>query len=135
MRPAQGGGAWLALFAPRRQLTEFVLREPAYRQRMMAEIEPDHWVGPTHGADGELSGAAAGRHAEEAGGDQALGAVALLRSRACGSTRDWRPEASFHSRADGSRHGVTSALEWRGRLYAASRGADAVLAVDLDAGE
>ena len=30
------------LFAPRSQLVEFVLREPAFRKRMMAEVAPDH---------------------------------------------------------------------------------------------
>ena len=38
-------GAWLAVFAPRSQLIEFVLREQRFRERMMAEVEPDHWVG------------------------------------------------------------------------------------------
>jgi hypothetical protein len=36
--PAQAGGSWLAVFAPRRQIVEFVLREPAYRKRMLQEV-------------------------------------------------------------------------------------------------
>ena len=36
LAPAAGGGSWLALFAPRSQLVEFVLREHDYRTRMMA---------------------------------------------------------------------------------------------------
>ena len=36
--PAAGGGYWLTCFAPRTQLVEFVLREPAYRKRMLAEM-------------------------------------------------------------------------------------------------
>ena len=47
-RPAiagcDGGGYWLALFAPRSQLVEFVLREPAYRKRMMAEVRSRFWM-------------------------------------------------------------------------------------------
>ena len=39
-------GYWLALFAPRSQLVEFVLREPAYRKRMMAEVPQPFWVAP-----------------------------------------------------------------------------------------
>ena len=48
---------------------------------------------------------------------------------------NWQPVASFHSRADGTRHGITSALEADGRLLAASRGSNAVVAVDLAAAE
>src|SRR5690606_35641995 len=44
--PAQQGW-WLAGFAPRSQLVEFVLREPAYRQRMLAEVPRQFWVAPT----------------------------------------------------------------------------------------
>ena len=35
---AEGGGYWLTCFTGRTQLVEFVLRENAYRRRMMAEI-------------------------------------------------------------------------------------------------
>ena len=51
---ADGRGAWLCLFAPRRQLTEFVLREQRFRERMMAEVAPDHWVAPDARADEEF---------------------------------------------------------------------------------
>ena len=37
---------WLALFAPRSQLVEFVLSEDRYRRRMIDEIDPDYWVAP-----------------------------------------------------------------------------------------
>ena len=37
---------WLALFAPRSQLVEFVLRETGYRRRMLDEIDPDYWIAP-----------------------------------------------------------------------------------------
>jgi len=39
------------------------------------------------------------------------------------------PVKSLHSRADGSRHGTTSALEHEGTLFVASKGGDAVLAI------
>ena len=38
-----------------------------------------------------------------------------------------RPVASFHSRANGRRHGVTSAVEAGGRVLVASKGGDAIL--------
>src|ERR1700737_1530911 len=44
-----GGHYWLAFFALRTQLTEFVLREHAFRARMMANFPPHLWVGPTLG--------------------------------------------------------------------------------------
>ncbi len=46
MAPARGGGFWLSCFVRRTQLVEFVLREPAYRRRMMAEIDPRYWIAP-----------------------------------------------------------------------------------------
>ncbi len=131
---AAGGGAWLALFAPRRQLTEFILREPAYRQRMMAEIAPDYWIGPT------LAPMASFLEPLQGGTLKKLAAIKpWAPSRSYGLVvrldDEWRPAASYHSRADGGRHGVTSALERQGRLYAASRGAHAVVAIDLNGDE
>ena len=43
---AADGGYWLTAFTARTQLVEFVLREPAYSRRMMAEIDPAYWVAP-----------------------------------------------------------------------------------------
>jgi hypothetical protein len=39
------------------------------------------------------------------------------------------PIGSFHSRADGTRHGVVAAAECAGALYLASRGSNAVLEI------
>ena len=43
---AAAGGYWLTAFVARSLLVEFVLREPAYRRRMMAEIAPEYWIVP-----------------------------------------------------------------------------------------
>jgi hypothetical protein len=40
-----------------------------------------------------------------------------------------RPVASFHSRANGSRHGITSVAEVGGRVFAASKGGNAILEI------
>ena len=40
-----------------------------------------------------------------------------------------QPVASFHSRANGTRHGITSAVESLGRILATSKGGDAILAI------
>jgi hypothetical protein len=127
---ADGKGAWLALFAPRRQLTEFVLREPAYRKQMMQEIAPDHWVGPT------LAPMKSFLEPLQGGTLKKLAAIkpwAPSRSYGLVARLDehWQPRSSMHSRADGQRHGVMSTIEANGRLFATSRGAEAVIAVDL----
>ena len=46
MAPAPDGGYWLTAFTLRTQLVEFVLRETAYRERMMKEIDPRYWIAP-----------------------------------------------------------------------------------------
>jgi hypothetical protein len=45
--PARDGGFWLALFAPRNQLVEFVLREDDYRRRMIDTVDPNFWIAPS----------------------------------------------------------------------------------------
>jgi hypothetical protein len=125
---ADSRGAWLTLFAPRRQLTEFVLREPAYRKRMMAEIAPDYWVGPT------LAPMKSFLEPLQGGTLKKLAAIKpWAPSRSYGLVvrldENHQPLFSYHSRADGSRHGVMSAVEAGGRLLASSYGAGAVVAV------
>jgi len=46
LSPAASGGFWLTAFAARTQLVEFVLRENAYRRRMITEIDPEYWIAP-----------------------------------------------------------------------------------------
>jgi hypothetical protein len=130
---ADGKKIWLALFAPRRQLTEFILREPVYRKRMMAEIPPDYWVGPT------LAPMTSFLEPLQGGTLKKLAAIKpWAPSRSYGLVvqldEELLPTLSFHSRADGSRHGITSAVEAGRRLFATSLGSDSVVAVDLDGG-
>ena len=103
------GGSWLSVFAPRSQLLEFVLREDEYRARMMREVPRDHWIAPT------LRSGRSFLEPLQAGGVKQLGVLKPWSpSRSYGLLvrldRDFRPRASYHSRADGSRHGVTSTL-------------------------
>ena len=49
--------------------------------------------------------------------------------------RDFRPVASYHSRANGRLHGVTSAIEVAGRYIIASKGGNAILNLDPGAGD
>jgi len=126
---SQEGGYWLAMFAVRSQLQEFVLREDRYRREMMATINPEYWIAPT------LS---SGRSFKEP-----LQAGSVIR---LGIHKPWAPTRSYgllvrldeqlqpvwsaHSRADGNRHGITGCLETDGRLLVASKGLGAVLQVD-----
>lgn len=129
--PASGGGYWLSLVAPRNQLLEFVLREQEYRRRMIAEIEPKQWIAPAYAPPDSFM------QPMQQGSQRTLGIlkpwaptlsyglVALL-DKSC------KALTSYHSRADGARHGVTSALDLNGELYFTSRGAGEVASVPLN---
>lgn len=128
LSPAAAGGAWLALFAPRRQLFELVLAEHDYRREMMATIDPGGWVGPALAASARP--------------DQPLQQGSI---RQMGVLKPWGPSASYgliarcdgemapqeswHSRADGRMHGITSLCETAGAIYAASRGSGTLLRI------
>ncbi|WP_157944510.1 hypothetical protein [Mangrovicella endophytica] len=129
---ASGGGFWLALFAPRRQLTELVLLEDGYRAEMMATIPPESWIGP------DFSDAANGDQPLQAGSVRQMGIMKpWAPSRSYGLVvrldASFQPVASFHSRAHGQMHGVASVAELDGRLYAAARGAGALLRLQPEA--
>jgi hypothetical protein len=127
--PAAEGGFWLALFAPRNQLVEFVLGERRYCERMMERIHPDHWIAPA------LSSGASFREPIQGGARKKLNTLKpwspswsyglVVRCDARG-----KPIGSFHSRADGHVHGVTSLCEWDGRLFVAARGSGRIVSLD-----
>jgi hypothetical protein len=112
---------WLALFAPRSQLVEFVLSEDRYRRRMISEINPDYWVAPC------LRAGRTPLEPTQQGGVKQLGVLKPWSpNRSYGLVarldRAYRPIASLHSRANGRRHGVTSCLTFGGRLYFCAKG-------------
>jgi hypothetical protein len=116
---------WLALFAPRSQLVEFVLSERRYRRRMLSEIDPDYWIAPC------LRAGQAPQEPTQQGGVRQLGVLkpwAPTRSYGLAARLDaaYRPIASLHSRANGRRHGVTSCLAIKGRLFFCAKGDGAV---------
>ncbi|MER8830920.1 hypothetical protein NKH73_22555 [Mesorhizobium sp. M0938] len=126
LSPASQGGFWMALFAPRRQLFELVLREDDYRREMMATIDPGEWIGP------ELAGSARPDQPLSQGSVRQMGVLkpwAPSRSYGLIARCDdsGQPRESWHSRADGSMHGVTSICEHDGSVYAASRGSGTLL--------
>jgi len=116
-----GGALWLALFAPRSQLVEFVLSEDRYRRRMIAEVPPAYWVAPS------LRSGVSPLEPTQQGGVKQLGVMkpwAPTRSYGLIARLDagFRPTISFHSRTNGRRHGVTSCLEREGRVYFTAKG-------------
>ncbi|HET6161666.1 MAG TPA: hypothetical protein VFE34_25220 [Dongiaceae bacterium] len=133
LAPAADGGAWLALFAPRNRLIEFVLLEDDYRTAMMQEIDRPHWIAPA------LSSGQSFLEPLQSGGVKTMGIhKPWSPSRSYGLVvrldADLRPVASFHSRANGRRHGITSVIEANGHVLAASKGGHAILAIDRQAG-
>ena len=124
-------GYWLAIFAPRGQLLEFVLRESEYRRRMMETIAPEFWMAPALSSGGSF------REPLQLGAIRTMGAL-----KAWAPTRSYgllvhlddryRPTSSAHSRANGSRHGITSCLPWGDRVLAASKGGNVVLSLGVD---
>ncbi len=117
---------WLALFAPRRQLVEFVLREDRYRRRMISEVDADCWIAPclragrTPLAPTQQGGVTQFGMLRPWSPTWSYGLVARL-------DHAYRPNSSLHSRANGRRHGVTSCLSFDGRLFFCAKG-DGVVA-------
>jgi len=126
------GGYWVALFAPRNQLVEFVLREHRYRQRMLERIDPAYWIAPSL-----LSGASF-LEPIQGGARKKLNimkpwAPTWSYGLVLGCDAAGRPSASFHSRADGHVHGVTSLAEIEGRLLAGAKGSGVIVGLDPQA--
>ena len=126
---ADGTGAWLPMFAPRRRIVELVMREPAYRNRMMAEIEPAYWISPSlrpmESYYEPLQGGTLKKLAmlKPWAPPRSYGLIVELDA-------DFQPLRSFHSRADGKRHGISSCADIGGRLLVAATGGDIVVSVD-----
>ncbi len=130
---SQDDGFILCLFAPRNRLIEFVLKEDNYREAMMREIDPHFWIAPS------LSSSKSFLEPLQNGGvrtmgihkpwspSRSYGLVVMLDSNA-------QPLVSFHSRANGTRHGITSAAAMGSKILASSKGGDLVLAFDADMG-
>jgi sugar lactone lactonase YvrE len=131
MSPSADGGSWLTVFAPRRQMVEFVLRERAYRERMMREVHPNYWMAPALRSGGSFLEPIQGGAVRHLGISKAWAPTRsyglVIRLDATGS-----PMVSVHSRADGVRHGVTSCLEIENRLIVACKGGGVIASVDLN---
>lgn len=129
IHPDPAGGWWLALFSPRNQIIEFIQREPAFLARMMEEVDEAYWAAPS------LKPSATFLEPLQGGAQKHLGMLkpwAPTRSYGLVVRLDvrLRPTRSFHSRADGTRHGIMTALPVGDAVFAAAKGGDAVVALD-----
>jgi hypothetical protein len=130
LSPAAAGGFWLTAFAARTQLVEFVLRENAYRRRMMAEIDPEYWIAPKLKSGQSFLEPMQGAHIKTMGvvkpwaPPRSYGLVIRLNA-------DGVPLYALHSRVDGVNHGVVAAVELDGALYALAKGPGRLLRAPL----
>lgn len=130
--PAAGGGFWLTAFTARTQLVEFVLREPAFRRRMMAEIAPEFWVVPRLSSGHSFKEPLQGAHIKTMGvmkpwaPPRSYGLVVRLGA-------DGAPRYSLHSRVDGVNHGIVAAVEFGGDLVMIAKGPGRILRLPLAA--
>lgn len=124
------GGVWMALFGLRTQLTEFVLRERAFREEMMQTVPPDLWIGPALDARFNY------REPTQIG-----------RIKKLGIQKPWAPARSYglvarlnasgdaveslHSRVDGRIHGVMAARQVGSRVLAVSKGSNCLVELPL----
>jgi len=130
LSPAASGGFWLTAFVARTQLVEFVLRENAYRRRMMAEIDPEYWIAPKLKSGQSFLEPMQGAHLKTMGvvkpwaPPRSYGLVIRL-------NEDAVPLYALHSRVDGINHGIVSAVEFDEALYALAKGPGRLLRVPL----
>lgn len=128
LAPASDGGLWLSCFVSRTQLVEFVLREPTYRQRMIREIDPVHWIAPALSSGHSFLEPLQGAGVKNMGvlkpwaPPRSYGLVMHL-------SADGRILRSLHSQVDGRHHGITAMVEHDGALYVASKGSGRLLRV------
>ena len=130
LSPSVSGGFWLTAFVARTQLVEFVLRENAYRRRMMAEIDPQYWIAPKLKSGQSFLEPMQGAHLKTMGvvkpwaPPRSYGLVIRLNA-------DGIPLYALHSRVDGVNHGIVAAVEMDGALYAIAKGPGRLLRLPL----
>lgn len=122
-------GYWLALFAPRNQLIEFVLQEDAYRRKMTAGIDPAFWIAPS------LASGVSFLEPIQGGARKKLNTLkpwspSWSYGLVVRCDKAMRPLESFHSRADGHVHGVTSLCKMGSFMFTGAKGSGVIVAVE-----
>lgn len=95
---------------------------------MIAQVPRPYWIAPAYGSGKSFL------EPLQCGGIRTMGVhKPWAPSRSWGLVvrldADMNPVQSWHSRANGTRHGICSAIAAEGRILAASRGADLVLSL------
>ena len=129
--PTADGGFWLAVFAARMQIVEFVLNETDFRREMIATVDPDYWISPAFSSGKDFLEPLLG------GGVKQMGILkpwAPPRSYGLAVRFDAQrvPVMSVHSRVGGENHGIVTVLERGEEVLALAKGAGRLL--QLDAG-
>jgi len=107
-----------------------VLRENAYRRRMMSEIDPAYWIAPKLKSGQSFLEPMQGAHIKTMGvvkpwaPPRSYGLV--IRLDATGV-----PLFALHSRVDGVNHGIVAAVEMDGALFALAKGPGRLLRAPL----
>ncbi|QKC95694.1 strictosidine synthase [Mesorhizobium sp. NZP2298] len=131
--PAFNAGYWLTFYSVRNQLVEFILREEAYRKRMLAEVPEAYWMAPSLSSWRDYREPMQGSQLKQM---NVLKPYAVTRSYGLvvHCDQNMKPLSSLHSRADGTVHGTVSACEAGDDLLVASRGGSRVVRVAGAAG-
>ena len=130
----EDGDVMLACFAPRRALFEFVLSEDAFRRDMLRTMGSDDWIAPS------LTPSRSTRSPIVQGEIRQMGVMKPWAPSASYGLvvrfgPDMRPRESWHSRADGTRHGIVDLVEDGSETLALSVAAGAVLTLPAGAPE
>ena len=123
-------GFILTCFARRDPLIEFILTEKRYVARMTQELPPELWIAPRLSAQPDY------RLPIQSGATRLFGALKpWAPSFSYGLVMildpNFMPMTSAQSRANGRRHGITAALQWRGDLIAVSKGNNELLKLSM----
>ncbi len=123
----------LCLFAPRNRLIEFVLREHEFRRQMIDTIDPEYWIAPTLKSEQNFLVPL------QQGGVKVMGihkpwSPSLSYGMMVRLDQSQSPVESYHSRANGQRHGITSCCQIGDRIFATSKGDDCIVDLSMHAG-
>jgi len=125
------GGGWMAFFGMRTQLIEFVLRERAFCEAMMATVPRELWIGPSLENRFDYREPTQIGHIKKLGiqkpwaPPRSYGLVARLDDQG-------EPVSSLHSRVQGRVHGVTAVRRVGTRVLALAKARNLLVELPTD---
>lgn len=127
--PSASGGFWLTFYSVRNQLVDFILREHAYRNRMLEEVPEPFWMAPALASNLSFEEPLQGSRLKQMG-QMKPWAATLSYGLIARCDEAMQPLFSFHSRADGTIHGIASVVEDRADLLVAAKGPGVLVRLD-----